>query len=150
VFLLAGDPAYDAAVPADQPLFGSPDGLWIDPDARAWIQTDISNSSQNLASRGYDRIGNNQMLAADPATGELRRFLTGPRGCEVTGVITTPDQRTMFVNIQHPGESTTFWNNLNGAPSTASPSTVSSWPFGGRPRPATLVIQKIDGGKIGT
>jgi uncharacterized protein len=150
VFLLAGDPAYDTAVPAEQPLFGSPDGIWIDPDARVWIQTDISNSSQNLASRGYDRIGNNQMLAADPVTGELRRFLTGPRGCEVTGVITTPDGCTMFVNIQHPGESTTFWNNLNGAPSTASPSTVSSWPFGGRPRPATLVIQKIDGGKIGT
>jgi secreted PhoX family phosphatase len=150
VFLLAGDPAYDAAVPSEQPLFGSPDGIWIDPDGRAWIQTDISNSSQNLASRGYDRIGNNQMLAADPVTGELRRFLTGPRGCEVTGVITTPDQRTMFVNIQHPGESTTFWNNLNGAPSTSTPSTVSSWPFGGRPRSATLVIQKIDGGKIGT
>jgi secreted PhoX family phosphatase len=137
-------------VPADQPLFGSPDGIWIDPDARLWIQTDISNSSQHLASRGYDRIGNNQMLAADPDTGELRRFLTGPRGCEVTGVITTPDGCTMFVNIQHPGESTTFWNELHGAPSTSNPSAVSSWPFGGRPRSATLVIQKIGGGKIGT
>jgi secreted PhoX family phosphatase len=150
LFLLAGDPAYDAAVPADQPLFGSPDGIWIDPDARVWIQTDISNSSQHLASRGYDRIGNNQMLAADPDTGELRRFLTGPRGCEVTGVITTPDGCTMFVNIQHPGESTTFWNELHGAPSTSNPSAVSSWPFGGRPRSATLVLQKIGGGKIGT
>ena len=80
IFLIAGDPAYDATVPADQPLFGSPDGIWVDPDGRVWIQTDISNSSQNLASRGYDRIKNNAMLAADPKTGELRRFLTGPRG----------------------------------------------------------------------
>ena len=90
------------------------------------------------------------MLAADPNTGELRRFLTGPRGCEITGVITTPDQRTMFVNIQHPGESTTFWNTQFGTPSVTNPSTVSTWPFGGRPRPATVVIRKLDGGKIGT
>ena len=150
IFLLAGDPARDAAVPAGQPAFGSPDGLWIDPDGLVWIQTDISNSSQNLASRGYEAIGNNQMLVACPASGEVRRFLTGPRGCEITGVITTPDQRTMFVNVQHPGESTTFWNEQFGAPSTGNPATVSSWPFGGRPRPATVVIRKLDGGKIGS
>jgi hypothetical protein len=84
------------------------------------------------------------------ATGELKRFLTGPRGCEITGIAITPDRRTRFVNVQHPGESTTFWNNLFGAPTTANPSTVSSWPFGGRPRPATVVIRRRDGGKIGT
>lgn len=149
VFLLAGDPAYDAAVPVEQPVFGSPDGLFVDPDGLIWIQTDISNSSQNRADRGYDNIGNNQMLVADPETREVRRFLTGPRGCEITGVVLTPDQKTLFINVQHPGESTTYWNNLNGAPSTANPSSVSSWPFGGRPRPATVVIRRIDGGKIG-
>jgi hypothetical protein len=150
VFLLAGDPAYDNLVPPQQTIFGSPDGIWIDPDGRAWIQTDISNSSQNRADRGYDRIKNNAMLAADPHTGELRRFLTGPRGCEITGVVTTPDQRAMFINVQHPGESTTHWNNLFGAPTPANPTTVSSWPFGRRPRSATVVIRKRDGGKIGT
>jgi secreted PhoX family phosphatase len=150
VFLLAGDPAIDPNVPAGQSLFGSPDGIWVDPDGIVWIETDISNSSQNLASRGYGAIGNNALLAADPATGELRRFLTGPRGCEITGITMTPDQRTMFVNVQHPGESTTFWNNQFGAPTTSSPSTVSSWPFGGRPRPATVVVRKLDGGKIGS
>jgi len=150
VFLLAGDPAYDASVPADQPAFGSPDGIWVDDSGIVWIQTDISNSSQNRADRGYDNIGNNQMLAADPYTGEVRRFLTGPRGCEITGVTMTPDQRTMFVNVQHPGESTTHWNTVYGAPSTANPSTVSRWPFGGRPRPATVVIRKLNGGRIGS
>jgi secreted PhoX family phosphatase len=150
IFLLAGDPAYDASVPAEQTLFGSPDGLWVDDDGRVWVQTDISNSSQNLAARGYDHIGNNQMLVADPHTRDVRRFLVGPRGCEITGITATPDQRTLFVNVQHPGESTTFWNAQFGAPSTTSPSSVSSWPFGGRPRPATVVIRKLDGGKIGT
>jgi secreted PhoX family phosphatase len=154
IFLLAGDPVYDATVPVDQPIFGSPDGIWVDPSGIVWIQTDISNSSQNLQSRGYDRIGNNAMLAANPATGEVRRFMTGPRGCEITGVTMTPDQRTMFVNIQHPGESTTYWNGTT-PPSPTNPSTVSSWPYGTasnprRPRPATVVVRKIDGGRIGS
>jgi len=155
IFLLAGDPTLDPNVPPDQSVFGSPDGIWVDPSGIVWIQTDISNSSQNLASRGYGAIGNNAMLAAVPETGELKRFMTGPRGCEITGVVMTPDQRTMFVNIQHPGESTTYWNNLNGgAPTTMNPSTVSNWPYGNesnprRPRSATVVIRRLDGGRIG-
>ncbi|HVF06507.1 MAG TPA: PhoX family phosphatase [Frankiaceae bacterium] len=152
VFAFAGDPGYQPEgrlVPAGQPLFGSPDGIWADPDGRLWIQTDISNSAQNLASRKYDRIGNNMMLAADPATGEIRRFLTGPRGAEITGVVTTPDQETMFVNVQHPGEATTAW----GTPTVSNPRAVSNWPDydpAGRPRAATVVIRKTGGGKVGT
>jgi uncharacterized protein len=149
VFLLAGDPVHDDAVPAGQSAFGSPDGIWVDPDGRVWIQTDVSNSAQHRADRGYDGIANNAMLVADPGTGEVRRFLTGPRGCEITGVITTPDQRTMFINVQHPGESTTHWNTIHGTPSTDNPTAVSTWPFGGRPRPATVVIRRTDGGVIG-
>jgi secreted PhoX family phosphatase len=150
-YLLSGNPSFPSggvALPADQPLFGSPDGIWISDSGILWIQTDISNSSQNLASRGYNNIKNNAMLAACPETGEVKRFLTGPRGCEITGVTMTPDERTMFVNVQHPGESTTFW----GVPTTSDPSAVSSWPFGPghRPRPATVVIRKLDGGKIGS
>jgi uncharacterized protein len=149
IFVLAGDPAYDPNVNINGDIFGSPDGLWNDIDGRLWIQTDISNSSQNRADRNYDHIGNNMMLAADPATGEIRRFLVGPRGCEITGITTTPDQTTMFVNVQHPGETTTFW----GTPTPENPRLVSSWPDfdpAGRPRSATVVIRKIGGGKIGT
>ena len=150
IFVLAGDPAYDPQVSLDaSDVFGSPDGLWFDPDGRLWILTDISNSLQNRADRGYDHIGNNQMLAADPDTGEIRRFLVGPRGCEITGVVTTPDQKTMFVNVQHPGESTASWGN----PTPANPRAVSNWPDfdpDGRPRSATVVIRKTDGGVIGT
>ncbi|ARQ71401.1 PhoX family protein [Streptomyces marincola] len=149
IFVLAGDPAYDEQVDLPQSgIFGSPDGLAFDGDGRMWIQTDVSNSAQNLAQRGYDNIGNNQMLAADPRTGEIRRFLTGPRGAEISGVTFTPDQRTMFVNVQHPGEATTAW----GTPSPEDPRAVSNWPDfdpDGRPRSATVVIRRTDGGVIG-
>jgi len=148
IFLLAGDPTKDPAVTVpDAQRFGSPDGLWFDPDGRLWIQTDISNSTINLGA--YDRIGNNQMLVADPSTGEVRRFLVGPNGCEVTGIDLTPDRRTMFVNIQHPGEAST----AIGAPTPANPRAVSNWPDfdpEGRPRAATVVVRKLDGGIIGT
>ena len=57
------------------------------------------------------RDGNNQVLACDPATGKVRRFLTGPVNCALTGATWTPDGRTMFVNIQHPGEMPTGRND---------------------------------------
>jgi len=149
-FILAGDPAYDPLVRLDETnIFGSPDGIWFDADGRLWIQTDISNSTQNRPDRGHDNLGNNAMLAADPDTGEVRRFLVGPRGAEITGVVTTPDQTTMFINVQHPGESTTFW----GSPTAENPRAVSNWPDfdpAGRPRSATVVIRKTNGGVIGT
>ena len=87
------------------------------------------------------------MLCADVQSGEIRRFLTGPNGCEVTGVQITPDGRTMFVNIQHPGESS------SERADPKSPTAVSSWPDGpggSRPRSATVMIRRDDGGLIGT
>lgn len=86
------------------------------------------------------------MLAADPETKEIRRFLVGPKGCEVTGITWTPDQRYLFVNIQHPGEGASV------ADSQADPTAISTWPDGAsasRPRPATVVIWKEDGGVVG-
>lgn len=59
----------------------------------------------------------------------------------------TPDGRTLFINIQHPGEpldDTVF------ASDPGAPSRFSSWPFGGRPRSATVGITRDDGGVIGT
>ena len=159
LFLLAGDPAKPAGsgetVKGDH--FGSPDGIWSDDDGRIWIQTDVSNGSQRRGD--YGGLGNNMMLAADPSTREVRRFLTGPNGCEITGVITTPDQRTMFINVQHPGEETRAFTEMvpSRVPTPAQPGAVSNWPDGRgttdrtvRPRSATVVITKDDGGIIGT
>jgi secreted PhoX family phosphatase len=92
-------------------------------------------------------LGNNAMLAADPRSGEVRRFLVGPVGCEITGATATPDGRTMFINIQHPGESPGERSD------PADPRRHSNWPDfhpEGRPRSATVVIRKDGGGLIGT
>jgi len=68
-------------------------------------------------------------------------------GCEVTGITWTPDQKFLFINIQHPGE------GPGVASAQADPLQASTWPDGAqasRPRPATVVIWKEDGGIIGT
>lgn len=146
LFVIAGDheDSRDLAGNSldDDNIFCSPDGLWIDPDRRVWIQTDISESVMNTGI--FEVFGNNQMLVANPETGEIKRFLTGPVGQEITGVVTTPDQRTMFVNVQHPGATTTEDDFANG-------NFSSHWPEGGNaiPRSATLVITREDGGIIG-
>ena len=78
----------------------------------------------------YEPFGNNQMLASDPATGEVKRFFVGPIGQEITGVITTPDGKTMFINVQHPGDVPGGLRESLGAssPSPANPRIASNWP----------------------
>lgn len=149
-FALCGDPensSHGSTIKGDK--YGSPDGIYVAPSGRLWIQTDISGGNINPENRAdsYKGFGNNQMLCADPVTRETRRFLTGPNVCEVTGVFVTPDERTMFVGIQHPGESPGSRNDA------AAPKRYSSWPegeAGGRPRSALIVITKDDGGQIGS
>lgn len=146
LFVIAGDAPASATLQGqpldDQSIFSCPDGIWCDADSRLWIQTDIGESQQN---RGVHEVfGNNAMLAADPRTGEIRRFLTGPIGQEVTGVITTPDQTVMFVNLQHPGATTTPENFAAGDFNSRYPDGEGSIP-----RSTTLVITREDGGVIG-
>ncbi|MFC6687435.1 PhoX family protein [Jhaorihella thermophila] len=80
-------------------MFNAPDCLVFDSAGMLWIQTDGKDSNEGP----FAGQGNNQMLAGDPVTGEIRRFLTGPKGSEVTGLVWSADRRTMFVGIQHPG-----------------------------------------------
>ncbi len=147
-FVLAGDPDHaDARVRGNLKgdLYASPDGLVIDARGVLWVQTDVSPSV--LLKQDHAVYGNNQMLAVDPGTREARRFLTGPRGAEVTGACFTPDGRTMFVNVQHPGEIAAVGTD------PANPRRVSNWPDfrpDGRPRSATVVIRRDDGGVIGS
>ncbi|CAN5607521.1 PhoX family phosphatase [soil metagenome] len=147
LFVIAGSPD-DSADLSGGPLdktstFACPDGLWIDPDSRVWIQTDISENVMNTGD--FEQFGNNAQLCANPETGEIRRFLTGPIGQEITGCITTPDRRTMFINVQHPGATTT-------PEDYAADNHISHWPDGNGawPRSATVVITKEDGGVVGT
>ena len=147
IFALCGDPAnpaHGSTIFGDK--YGSPDGIYVDPSGLIWIQTDVSTSTINAGA--YAGFGHNQMLAAHPETRETRRFLVGPNQCEITGVFMTPDRRTMFVGIQHPGERP---DDQPGDP--LNPKQFSSWPdgpTGGRPRSALIVITKDDGGRIGS
>ena len=137
-------PAHGSTIIGDK--YGSPDGFYVAPSGRLWIQTDVSTST--IDTGAYAGFGNNQMLCADPTTKETRRFLVGPKQCEITGCFVTPDERTMFVGIQHPGERP---DDTPGNP--ANPKEFSSFPdgpAGGRPRSSLIVITKDDGGKIGT
>ena len=79
-------------------MFNSPDGLAFDRHGRLWIGTDGSTSNEGP----FKGMGNNQVLVGDVGSGEIRRFLTGPKGAEITGMEWSPDGRTMFVGIQHP------------------------------------------------
>lgn len=107
-------------------LFNSPDGMQIDSTGLIWIQTDGDDDNEG----DFAGMGNNQMLAGDPVTGRIERFLTGPNGCEVTGLTWSSDRRTMFVGIQHPG---------------------SNWPDGegNLPRSAVITVARDDGDLIG-
>ncbi|WP_152207764.1 PhoX family protein [Marinobacter changyiensis] len=129
IFVFAGEQGTETVVDdevivslTDDNIFSSPDGLWFDYNGRLWIQTD----------NGYKKetFGNDMMLAANPETREIKRFFVGPQGCEVTGVVSTPDVKTMFVNIQHP---------------------AGNWPNAAedRPRDATVIVTKDDGGVVG-
>jgi len=158
----------------------SPDGLWFSKSTGiCWIQTDdgaftdetncmlLAAVPGSVGDGGEFVVNNSLTLSGVTTTGtqktfvggilgesRLRRFLVAPKGAEVTGLTETADGKTLFVNIQHPGELTaklgsnpTFsfqsqWpGNGGGLPAAYGPA--------GRPRSATLMITKDDGGKIG-
>ncbi|MEC4720640.1 PhoX family phosphatase [Noviherbaspirillum sp. CPCC 100848] len=146
--------------------FSSPDGLWFSNNTGLlWIQTDdgaytdVTNCMMLAAVAGKVGDGGKKTInnidgattravdtyvGAAPGDTNLRRFLVGPKECEITGVAETPDGKAMFVNIQHPGEDT--------RPTYTNPASFGShWPDGGnaRPRSATIVITKNDGGTVG-
>ena len=111
-------------------MFNSPDGLAFDNNGLLWIQTDGNSSDRG----DFAGMGNNQMLVADPTTGEIKRFLVGPKDCEVTGITWSEDRRTLFVGIQHPGDRGN-----------------SHFPGGGEtvPRSSIIAINRDDGARIG-
>ncbi|GHF53350.1 PhoX family protein [Seohaeicola zhoushanensis] len=104
LYVMAGNPAKHSDSYAGSRnvtagnMFNSPDGMAFDSTGILWIQTDGDDSNEG----DFEGQGNNQMLAGDPATGEIRRFLTAPKGAEVTGLCWSADLKTMFVGIQHP------------------------------------------------
>ncbi len=146
--VLCGDPANSRAEAQGNirgDIFACPDTVSIDERGVLWIASDMGQNDMHQGE--FANMGNNAMLACDPRTGEVRRFLSGPTGCELAGAAWTPDGTTMFVNVQHPGEPP------NSRSDPAAPNRFSNWPDfqpDGRPRSATLAIRKRDGGVIGS
>ncbi len=164
-----------SALTADQDM-SSPDGLWFSQATKlCWIQTDdgsytdVSNCMMLAGVPGtvgdgakttlsYTRTDGTTLtvdtyVGKKPTSDVLKRFLVGPVDCEITGAAETPDGKTMFINIQHPGEA------ITKATVTDPTKYLSRWPgntgygAGGvnaRPRSATIVITKNDGGLIGS
>ncbi len=111
----------------------APDNLAFDKAGNMWIATD----GQPSAIKQNDAL--HAVATAGPDRGKVLTFLTGPTGAEVTGPWLAPDDRALFVAIQHPGEGGTL----------AAP--LSQWPDGkGYPRPSLVVVTRTDGGRIGS
>lgn len=122
----------------------SPDGLYFDPRGVLWIQTDdgaytdTTNCMLLAALPGKVNDGEVKTTTAGQQTrvgkqandDNIKRFFVGPADCEVTGITMTPDFRTLFINIQHPGNA---WGAVAG---------------GSTPRSATVMITREDGDVI--
>ncbi len=143
----------------DVNFFSSPDGLVFDQRGLLWIQTDdgaftdVTNCMMLAAVPG--QVGDGQkdvtaaggtktIVGAQATADNVRRFLVGPKDCEVTGFAITPDAKTIFINIQHPGEDGSL-----AAPTSAWPDSQTNTGSTKRPRSATVVITRTDGGPIG-
>ena len=138
--------------------FSSPDGLYFDPRGLLWIQTDdgaytdVTNCMMLAAVPGKVGDGGAATAAGGTATikganataNTVRRFLVGPKDCEITGIAVTPDGKTLFFNVQHPGENGTLATMTSHWPD--SQTTTGSTK---RPRSATVVVTRKDGGAIG-
>jgi secreted PhoX family phosphatase len=156
---------------ADQD-FSSPDGIVFTPSTGlCWVQTDdgaytdVTNCMMLAAVPGtvgdggaltvdYGASGTvTTRMGAKPTASTLKRFLVGPAGQEITGLCESPDGKVLFLNVQHPGEETAF-------SAISDPTKYQShWPgnagygAGGtsaRPRAATVMVVKNDGGRVGS
>ncbi len=148
--------------------FSSPDGLWFSPKTGiCWIQTDdgaytdatncmmlagIPGQVGDGASKtlNYGAVSVTTYVGKAPAADKLKRFLVGPKDCEITGICETPDGKTMFINIQHPGETTKTADVTDPTKYTSQWPSNAGYGAGRRPRSATIVITKNDGGVIGS
>jgi secreted PhoX family phosphatase len=122
-------------VKTDHPVsaIGSPDNIGFDAAGNLWIVTDGPQPENN----------NNGCFVCPvigPQRGVIKQFMSAPVDAEVCGCVFTPDNETLFLSIQHPGEGGTL-DNLS-----------SHWPDGGNavPRSSVIAIRKKDGGVIGS
>ena len=157
----------------DENDISSPDGLVFSPSTGlCWIQsddgayTDQTNCMMLAGIPGkvgdgdsktlrYPRADGSEKVVTTPVgkaptVATLKRFLVGPKSCELTGWCETPDGKAIFVNIQHPGENTNMSDIADPGKYESQWPANAGYGAGKRPRSATIVITKTDGGRIGT
>jgi secreted PhoX family phosphatase len=122
-------------------VFAAPDNLSFDSAGNMWIVTDISTSRLNKNAR-YTTFKNNGVFfvpTAGPSAGVALQFASAPCESELTGPSWTPDEGTLFLAVQHPGEMGGIRTGVLDGP------RGSNWP-GGRlndpPRPGVVSIRR--------
>ncbi len=140
IFLQAGDPAkekvkakYHEQV-TEHGWLSCPDNCTFDAKGRLWIATDGATNTSGFGDAIYacDTTGEGRALT--------KQFFRGPVGAEICGPCFTPDNKTMFAAVQHPGEGSSF-----SKPSTRWPDFDENIP----PRPSVIAITRHDGKRIG-
>ncbi|HYE50756.1 MAG TPA: PhoX family phosphatase [Azospirillaceae bacterium] len=129
--------------------FACPDNLASDGQGRLWVGTD-QGWGWIRASGGADGLYG--METEGPLRGTARLFFQTPVGAELTGPCFTPDDRTLFVAVQHPGVDNVEKFTASGLSATFE-DPGSRWPdFDEKmpPRPSVVVITKAGGGIVGT
>jgi secreted PhoX family phosphatase len=119
--------------------FGMPDNCAIDSQGRLWISTDGNNAKATGRADGLWALETEGELR-----GTSRHFFRVPLGAEMCGPCFTPNDETLFLAVQHPGESE------EGAPASFE-NPATRWPDfkdGMPPRPSVLVVTRQGGGKI--
>ena len=130
LLLVCGDPeapeTYFAGYPKDKvsPI-SCPDNVAFDPHGDLWISTDGNALGSN---DGIFRVP-----LSGPERGRVAQYLTVPRGAEACGPLVGEDGRSVWVAVQHPGET-------DGATFTDPGST---WPHSHDfPRPSVVVTYR--------
>ena len=146
--ILCGDPAnaesgakYGVGTTADG-VFAAPDNVAFDSKGRMWITTDQGDNWTKL-SKAADGVF--AMDVEGPAAYVPKRFFTVPIGAEMCGPCFTPDGRSLFVAVQHPGTDGVENSNFD-TPATRWPDFKDGVP----PRPSVVAITKRSGGVIGS
>jgi uncharacterized protein len=121
-------------------VFAAPDNLSFDKAGNMWVVTDISSASLN-GNANYTTFKNNGMFfvpTSGQQAGTAFQFVSAPCESELTGPSWTPDESTLFLSVQHPGEQ-------NGArTSSAMAPKGSNWPYRDHnvPLPAVVAIRR--------
>jgi secreted PhoX family phosphatase len=113
--------------------FACPDNLAFDRGGNLWFTSDISGSAMNKPP--YDSFKNNGLFIVPrtgPSAGKVVQLASAPVEAEFTGPFFSPDGKTLFLSVQHPGERSSSGGNY-----------TSHWPNGrsGKPNCAVVTIE---------